>query len=207
MTGNKIVPGQGAVSKNPPSEFTIEELADWLARLNPEFGYNRDKQNFRKIIEDSINTCDLAIGGSHQYPLPGRCVDCHRKYIAPQTIKTTDIEQWCLNRNIFFNTGKQKTQEMKEKEDIDGENKELKDELCRLRRNKAKLGNLIVAQTKCIKDLVKGKKHVGATGLIIKVNGRISYNALSKYLSNNYGGSKKSGREIKKLVDSKLLNI
>ena len=102
MTGNEIVPGQGAISKNPPSEFTIEELADWLARLNVEFGYSRDKQYFRKIIEDAINTGDLTIGGSPKYPLPGRCVDCHRSYLAPQTIQITDVEQWCIKKGFVF---------------------------------------------------------------------------------------------------------
>ena len=102
MTGNEIVPGQGAISKNPPSEFTIEELADWLARLNVEFGYSRDNQYFRKIIEDGINTGDLTIGGSPKYPLPGRCVDCHRRYLAPQTIQITDVEQWCIKKGFVF---------------------------------------------------------------------------------------------------------
>lgn len=102
MTGNKIVPGQGAISKNPPSEFTIEKLADWLARLNVEFGYGSDKQYFRKIIEDAINTGDLTLRGSTYYPLPGICRKCWEKNLSELIVSREDVQKWCNKYGYVF---------------------------------------------------------------------------------------------------------
>ena len=102
MTGKKRIPGQGAISKNPPSEFTIEELADWLARLNVEFGYSRDKQYFRKIIEDAINTGDLTLRGSTYYPLPGICRKCWEKNLSELIISREDVQKWCNKYGYIF---------------------------------------------------------------------------------------------------------
>lgn len=199
MTGNKIVPGQGAVSKNPPSEFTIEELADWLARLNPEFGYSRDKQCFRKIIEDALNTGDLTIGGSPQYPLPGRCVDCHRDYLAPKVIPITDIEQWCINKGVvFFTTGKRKKQELADKQNkpIHGNSKKARDQLD-------------AAFYDFFEKLLQGKINAIVVEKLIKeTTGELTTNGLGNYLMNFHNAPPSAGKIITNAIKKRqLINV
>ncbi len=194
MTGNKIVPEQGAISKNPPSEFTIEELADWLARLNVEFGYIRDKQYFRKIIEDAINTGDLTIGGSPKYPLPGRCVDCHRSYLAPQTIQITDIEQWCIKKGfVFFITGKQQTQKLPDKKDkpIHGNSQRVRDQVD-------------AAFYDFFEKLLQGKINAKAVRNLIKsTTGELTPHGLGDYVHKYHNAPPSAGKIIAEAIKQK----
>ena len=114
--GSKIVSRLGPISKNPPSEFTIEKLSKWLARLNPENGYDLDVADFREMIEDAIDTGELTIRNSAKFPLPGVCPCCHRKHSATQIIPKADIEQWCRKKGLLFGPEAQKPQEQQYKE-------------------------------------------------------------------------------------------
>lgn len=102
MTGDKIVPGQGAIIKNPLNEFKVDELAEWLAELNKELSYYKAKNYFIKKIKDAINSGELTLKGSTYYPLPGICRKCWEKNLSELIISREDAQKWCNEYGYIF---------------------------------------------------------------------------------------------------------
>ena len=102
MTGNKIVPGQGAISKNPPKTFTEYQLAEWLARLNPEYSLFSDRGDYLRIIKEAIEDGELPTIGEKINPVFNK---------TEKVITREAASQWCYQKEIFFGGATSQTQE------------------------------------------------------------------------------------------------
>ncbi len=99
MTGKRRIPVQGAISKNPPKKFTEYQLADWLARLNPEYSLFSDRGDYLRIIKEAIDDGEL--------PTIGEQLNS----IFNKTEKVIDREaarRWCNQKGILFGGGESK---------------------------------------------------------------------------------------------------
>lgn len=93
MSDKKRLPGQGAISKNPPKKFTEYQLAEWLARLNPEYSLFSDRGDYLRIIREAIEDGELPTIGEQLNSIFNKT----EKVIAREA-----ASQWCSQKGILF---------------------------------------------------------------------------------------------------------
>ena len=195
MSDDKRLSAPGPISKNPFSEFSIEKLSEWLARLNPEFGYSIDKKFLKEMIINAISTGELTIRGNPIFPLPGRCVICHKNHLAEQTIPSDDIEQWCSKKGLIFCTSQSKKLK-KEKTKPDMRVKEI-------HPNSVVARNMLdAAFYNFIESLLQGTINPrNAKRLIKDTTGKITPHGLGTYLFKYHNATSSAGKTIKKALE------
>ena len=102
-----------ALGKCAPSEYTPDELVEWIALFN-NIHTAKHIQMLRQSVYKAINEGELTLRGNPYHPISGICIFCGEKHVRQQTINKKDAEDWCRKVGLSFGVETHKRQRQHE---------------------------------------------------------------------------------------------
>ncbi len=172
MSDEKRVPIQNLLVNLTRSEYTVDELVEWLADVNRPSSYGIFCKNVRASLDDAIKNCEIPII-TRRYP----------HGIQKQVLLSRDIKPWCNKKGLVFAPSSEPGKVNKSA----------------ITKRENTLISIVLSQGKLINAVMKGEELPSYDNLVKSTHGNITPGGLGTYLTDHFGAPKSTKDKLREI--------
>ena len=172
MSDKKRVPVEDLLVNLTRSEYTVDELVEWLADVNRPSSHAKFCKYVRAAIDEAIKYCEIPII-TRRYPFG----------IEKEELLSKDIKPWCDKKGLIFAP----------------DSKPAKVNKSAITKRENNLISIALAKGKLINSFMKGEKLPSCDYLVKSTHGNITPGGLGTYLTDHFGAPKSTRDKLREI--------